>query len=94
MSLEISSEHGIHRFRFRFCPLMIPPSDDGLFARDSVIRRVYSDASVGLGAGRALLLQIAHPSVAAGVHDHSDYEERPLSRLVRTLYAASTVVFG
>lgn len=94
MSLEIRFEHGIRTLRFRFLPLMIPPSDDGLFARDSVIRRVYSDASVGLGAGRALLLQIAHPAVAAGVHDHSNYEQRPLSRLVRTLYAANTVVFG
>lgn len=94
MSLEISLEHGIRRFRFRLRPLLIPPSDDGLFHRDSVIRRVYADASVGLGAGRALLLQIAHPSVAAGVHDHSDYEQRPMSRLVRTLYAANTVVFG
>lgn len=94
MSLEISFEHGTRRLRLRLRPLLVAPSDEGLFARGSVIRRVYSDASVGLGAGRALLLQIAHPSVAAGVHEHSDYEHRPLDRLFATLYAANTVVFG
>jgi uncharacterized protein (DUF2236 family) len=72
----------------------VAASDDGLFPDGSVIRTVYADASVMLGAGRALLLQLAHPSIAAGVHDHSDYEGRPLDRLFGTLLAVNTVVFG
>jgi uncharacterized protein (DUF2236 family) len=47
-----------------------------------------------LGGGRALLMQLAHPSVAAGVAEHSDFEQDPLSRLRRTLEATYTVVFG
>ena len=39
-----------------------------------------------LGAGpRALLLQIAHPAVAAGVADHSDFRADPWRRLAGTL---------
>lgn len=92
MSLEMVVEDGRRQFRFR--PVRVPVSDDGLFPADAAIRRVYADAVCGLGAGTALLLQLAHPSVAQGVHDHSDFERRPLDRLFGTLYATNAVVFG
>src|SRR4051794_36790744 len=69
-------------------------SNDGLFAGDAVIRRVYSDVVCNLGAGSALLLQLAHPGIAQGVHDHSDYDTRPLDRLFGTIRAMNSVVFG
>lgn len=94
MSLELSFTDGTRRLIFHPRPLLVPPSGDGLFAPGSVIRRVYADSACMLGAGTALLLQLAHPAVAQGVHDHSDYESRPLDRLLGTLYAANTVVFG
>ena len=94
MSLEMTFEDGQRRFALRFDPLLVPPSDDGLFPAGSVIRTVYADASATLGSGRALLLQLAHPAIAAGVHDHSDYENRPLDRLFGTLFSVSAVVFG
>lgn len=87
-------EDGTRRLRFHVRPLRVPTSDDGLFSEDSVIRRVYSDSVCGLGAGTALLLQLANPSIAQGVHDHSNYEDRPLDRLFGTLYAMNAVVFG
>lgn len=85
---------GRRRFTFRWRPLLVAPSDDGLFPRGSVIRTVYADASVMLGSGTALLLQLAHPSIAAGVHDHSAYEDHPLDRLFGTLFSVTGVVFG
>src|SRR4051794_11675114 len=94
MSLEMVFEDGSRKLRFRARPLRVPMSDDGLFPRESVIRRVYADSVCGMGAGTALLLQLAHPSIAQGVHDHSDYVHHPLDRLFGTLYAANTVVFG
>jgi len=94
MSLEMVFEDGQRKMRFRARPLRVPVSDDGLFPSDSVIRRVYADSVCGMGAGTALLLQLAHPSIAQGVHDHSNYEHRPLDRLFGTLYATSAVVFG
>jgi uncharacterized protein (DUF2236 family) len=48
-----------------------------------------------LGAGpRALLLQIAHPAVAAGVDDHSDFRADPWRRLAATLRSYLTIVYG
>ena len=40
-----------------------------LFPRDSVVRRVNAEPALFLAAGRALLLQLAHPAVAQGVAD-------------------------
>ena len=46
------------------------------------------------GAGRALLLQLAHPHVAAGVDEHSDFQNNPFKRLQGTLEAVYTMVYG
>jgi uncharacterized protein (DUF2236 family) len=67
---------------------------DGLFARDAVIRRVNGEGVLLLGGGRAVLMQIAHPLVAKGVAEHSDFERDPFGRLVGTLNAMTAVVFG
>jgi uncharacterized protein (DUF2236 family) len=48
-----------------------------------------------LGAGpRALLLQLAHPAVAAGVADHSDFRADPWARLDGTLRSYLRIVYG
>ena len=67
---------------------------DGLFARDSVFRRVNREAVLLLGGQRALLLQLAHPLVAAGVADHSDFMAHPLRRLWRTVDTMLRIVHG
>jgi uncharacterized protein (DUF2236 family) len=46
------------------------------------------------GGTCALLLQLAHPAVAAGVAQHSDFRADPFARLRRTLHATFEVVFG
>ena len=65
-----------------------------LFPRDSVVRRVNAEPALFLAAGRALLLQLAHPAVAQGVADHSDFQSNPFRRLQGTLEATYAVVFG
>ena len=47
-----------------------------------------------LGAARALLLQVAHPLVAAGVAEHSGFAEDPVGRLLPTLATSYAIVFG
>ena len=48
-----------------------------------------------LGAGpRALLLQLAHPLVAAGVAEHSDFRADPWRRLDGTLRSYLRIVYG
>lgn len=47
-----------------------------------------------LGAARALLMQSAHPLVAQGALDHSDFARDPIGRFQRTAAWVTTVVFG
>ena len=70
-------------------------SRDGYFAPESPIRRLGNTALVPLlGGGVAVLLQVAHPLVAAGVAGHSDYRRDLWRRLARTLHALYLVTFG
>jgi uncharacterized protein (DUF2236 family) len=65
-----------------------------MFRPDSVTWRVNQEPALLLGGGRALLMQLAHPGVAAGVAEHSDFRERPLRRLLRTLELTLALTFG
>lgn len=56
--------------------------------------RYFGDFRAGLLAGQVLVLQVAHPVVAAGVRDHSDYVEDPWTRLMRTAASLSIYVYG
>src|SRR3989440_11952682 len=66
----------------------------GLFPDDAVIRRVGGEAILLLGGGRALLMQLAHPQVAAGGADHSGVESGPFGRPRRAPEATSALAFG
>jgi uncharacterized protein (DUF2236 family) len=60
----------------------------------SISWRVNREAALLLGGGRALLMQVAHPLVAAGVADHSDFRHDPLARLNRTMDLSLALTFG
>src|SRR5437660_9734764 len=66
----------------------------GLYADDSITRRVNRENVLLLGGGRALLMQLAHPKVAAGVDEHSDFRSHPIRRLRRTIRMTMAIVFG
>src|SRR5258705_740566 len=67
----------------------------GLYGPTSEAWRLNREAMLLLGAGpRALLLQLAHPAVAAGVADHSDFRADPWRRLAGTLRSYLTIVYG
>jgi len=70
------------------------PDDPGLFGPDSVTWRVMSDCSTFVGGVRSLLVQAAHPEVAAGVGDHSSYRADPLGRLSRTASYVTATSYG
>ncbi|UFZ05201.1 DUF2236 domain-containing protein [Bradyrhizobium ontarionense] len=67
---------------------------DGVLGPDSVMWRVHREAALFLGAGRALLLQLAHPWVAAGIAEQSKVFADPLGRFHRTFGIVYTMVFG
>jgi uncharacterized protein (DUF2236 family) len=72
----------------------LPSSQVGLFGPGSVSWRVDREVAVLAGGTAALLLQLAHPAVAAGVAQHSRFQDDPFARLRRTLTASFSVVFG
>lgn len=60
-------------------------SPASLFGPDTVVWRVHADVtSMMVGGIAALLLQMLHPKVLAGVWDHSNFREDMLGRLRRT----------
>jgi uncharacterized protein (DUF2236 family) len=65
-----------------------------VFGPGSLTWRVNGEAVLLLGGGRALILQVAHPKVAAGVAEFSDYRRDPWGRLYRTLQVTLRIVFG
>jgi uncharacterized protein (DUF2236 family) len=67
---------------------------EGVFGRESTIWKVDREAAVFLGAGRALLLQLAHPWVATAIADHSSALADPIGRFHRTFDVVFTMVFG
>jgi uncharacterized protein (DUF2236 family) len=66
----------------------------GLYGPESVTWRINRELVLLVGGGRALLLQVAHPLVAAGVEQHSNYKDDPWGRLYRTLDVTTRIVFG
>ena len=95
-----------HRLRQRLSsrhPVRVPErthaermaSRDGYFPPESLIRRLGNSPVVPfLGGGPAVLLQVAHPLVAAGVTQHSDYRDDLWRRLLRTLRAVYLMAYG
>jgi uncharacterized protein (DUF2236 family) len=75
-------------------PALGAPGDPGLFGPDSAAWRLARERLLLAGGPAALLLQVAHPLVAAGVAEHSDFEQDPMRRLRGTLDATLTVTFG
>lgn len=66
----------------------------GVFGPDTVTWRIDREAVIFLGAGRALLLQLAHPWVAAAIAEHSKTLADPIGRFHRTFDIVFAMVFG
>jgi uncharacterized protein (DUF2236 family) len=62
--------------------------------RDTITWRRASDARLLIAAGYALLLQVSHPTVGAGVGEHSQFRRDPWGRLLRTLDYTYTMIYG
>jgi uncharacterized protein (DUF2236 family) len=59
-----------------------------------MIWRINRESVLLLGSSCALMMQIAHPLVAAGVDDHSDFVQNPVRRFTRTVDLTMSMVFG
>ena len=65
-----------------------------LFSPKSVFWKVNRELACAFAAPRAVLMQIAHPLVAAGVAEHSQFRKHRFARLYRTSLAAAAITFG
>ena len=71
-----------------------PDPRAGIFGPSSVSWKVNREAALFLGAGRAALLQLAHPWVAVALDQHSNLREDPLARFHNTFRVVFTMIFG
>jgi uncharacterized protein (DUF2236 family) len=71
-----------------------PDPNAGIFGPESISWRVNRESALFLGAGRAALLQIAHPWVTASLAEHSAVMDDPIRRFHNTFRVVFTMVFG
>ncbi|HEX4695966.1 oxygenase MpaB family protein [Sphingomonas sp.] len=75
-------------------PIRIARDGSGLFAPDSVAWRVHIDVtSMMVGGVAALMLQMLHPRVLAGVWDHSGFRDDMKARLRGTARFVAQTTF-
>src|ERR1700738_2410709 len=66
----------------------------GIFGPNSISWKVNRESVLFLGAGRAALLQLAPPWVAAALDQHSNLRNDPLARFHNTFRVVFTMIFG
>lgn len=65
-----------------------------LFSPDSMYWRVNREWLIALAGPRAVLMELAHPAIAAGIAQHSNYRGDPMGRLYRTMKIMTEISFG
>jgi uncharacterized protein (DUF2236 family) len=68
--------------------------NSGIFGPASLSWRINRESALFLGAGRAALLQLAHPWVASSLAEHSTLMDRPIARFHNTFRIVFTMIFG
>jgi uncharacterized protein (DUF2236 family) len=66
----------------------------GIFGPESMSWRINGESALFLAAGRAALLQLAHPWVATSLAEHSTVMDRPIARFHNTFRVVFTMIFG
>jgi uncharacterized protein (DUF2236 family) len=67
---------------------------EGLFGPASMTWRIGGETAMLLGGGRAVLMQLAHPLVAAGVGQHSFWSSDLWGRVRGTMELTQQITFG
>ncbi|MDS0477063.1 oxygenase MpaB family protein [Natrinema sp. 1APR25-10V2] len=68
--------------------------ETGFFGPDSIMWRVSREKVLLLSGVSTILLQFAHPLVAAGVAEHSRFDASPIGRFRRTFDFVHAIIFG
>jgi uncharacterized protein (DUF2236 family) len=76
---------------------VLPPAEEApslVPTKSSPVWRYSGDIRLLAGSGYALLLQVSHPTVGAGVSQYSDFKADPWGRLLRTLDYAYAMTYA
>jgi len=71
-----------------------PDPHASIFGPDSISWKINRESALFLAAGRAALLQLAHPWVATAIAEHSTTLNDPVGRFHQTFRVMFTMVFG
>jgi uncharacterized protein (DUF2236 family) len=71
-----------------------PDPSRSIFAPDSITWKINRESALFLAAGRAAVLQLAHPWVATAIAEHSRTLNDPIGRFHQTFRVMFTMVFG
>jgi len=87
---SLLGEASVHRNDFA-----LPLREEALVSTDSVSWRILKNpVALYVGGTAAVILELAEPSVRAGVWEHSSFRSNPLTRMRRTGRAAMISVYG
>jgi uncharacterized protein (DUF2236 family) len=67
---------------------------EGIFGAESMSWKINRESALFLGAGRAALLELAHPWVAASLDQHSLLLDKPIARFHNTFRVVFAIIFG
>ena len=71
-----------------------PNPSQSILGSDSISWKINRESALFLAAGRAALLQLAHPWVATAIAEHSRTLNDPIGRFHQTFRVMFTMVFG
>jgi uncharacterized protein (DUF2236 family) len=90
---ELASSEGLERELQRVRAAAAGDAQ-GVFGPRSFTWQIDRESAIFFGAGRALLLQLAHPWVAAAIKRHSNAFADPVGRFHRAFSTVFAMVFG
>src|ERR1022692_133496 len=93
--LDAAASASLYRTDGRKIDFARPMGEEALVAPDSVSWRIFKNPiALFIGGMAAVILELAEPSVRAGVWEHSSFRKNPMGRLQRTALAAMVTVYG
>jgi uncharacterized protein (DUF2236 family) len=94
-SLSAAAESLLNPPQYRRVDFATPPGEPALVSSSSMSWRVFKNPiALFVGGVAAVIMELAEPSIRAGVWEHSSFRKDPMGRLRRTGLAAMTTVYG
>ena len=94
MKFKITPAIQLHKAYLAELASKVENPSAGFFGPSSMHWQLYREPSILFGSFRALLLQVAHPAVADGVRQHSNFKTDYLGRAHRTFTSMIHIWFG